>query len=186
MCHAQKNYVTPYPKESSTLKFNLLTFSVLWTTYVTTSCLSTECYGRYMSPYLMLSLCAIGDICHHSFISEFCWTIKNSCEDFYKAFHDVTQREWGFECCYFQYVHQTFCGVWTMFFPQKLTILQAILVQIQSSILSEMELYNIWSTLVWTLDSDHEISADETVIPIVHICHTQKNLEVSKATPKSN
>ncbi len=42
-----------------------LTFSVLLATYVTTSHPIPVCYRRHMSPRHILSLCSIGDICHH-------------------------------------------------------------------------------------------------------------------------
>ncbi len=38
--------------------------SVLSATYVTIPCAISVCYRWHMSPYLVLSLCAIGDICH--------------------------------------------------------------------------------------------------------------------------
>ncbi len=47
----------------------MLTFSVLSVTYIAMLHLSIECYGRHMLLYLVLSVCAINDICHHSFIS---------------------------------------------------------------------------------------------------------------------
>ncbi len=44
---------------------SLFTFSMLSATYVATSCPIFVCYRQHMSPYLVLSLCAIGDICRH-------------------------------------------------------------------------------------------------------------------------
>ncbi len=39
---------------------------VLSVTYVAIPCAISVCYWRHISPYLVLSLCAISDICHHT------------------------------------------------------------------------------------------------------------------------
>ncbi len=52
------------------LTFSVATsFSVLSATYVATSHPIPVCYWRHILPFLVLSLCAIGDIFRHSFIS---------------------------------------------------------------------------------------------------------------------
>ncbi len=100
-----------------------LTFRVLSVTYVGMSCLFPACYGWHMSPYLVLSLCAIDDICHRSFISlNFMDLLSIEARISTQLFNDIMQREWGCECCHLNDV-----------FTQKQTILLAIWVQIRSS-----------------------------------------------------
>ncbi len=87
-----------------TWKELILTFSVLSVICVATSCLSTMLWVTYLDIPCAISMCYQRHIKHRG-------------KDFYTAFDEVNvaiDREWGCECCHFQYIFRTFCGVWMM------------------------------------------------------------------------
>ncbi len=92
------------------LVLTILTFRVLLATYVAMSHPIPVCYWQHISPYLVLSLCSACSFISLNFMGLFSRDM-----DFDTAFDDVTQWEWGWDCCCFQFVYRTFCEVWTMF-----------------------------------------------------------------------
>ncbi len=80
------------------------------------------------------------------------------------------QWEWGCECCFFQFVYQTFCEVWMMFLLKN----QPFYVQFghkydRACIWDGIIYHFINFGKVWTLESDsfnHEILAGETVLGV--------------------
>ncbi len=156
-----------------------LTFSELSAIYVATSCVSTVCYGRHMSPYRVLSLCATGDICCRSYISlNFAGLLsivvrisrplsKTSRNENDEAFNTATFNMFTEHSVEFE---RRFCSKTDHFMGN----LGANTIEH----VSEMELYNILSTFEkskrWNCSFNHKILACEMVSsarssPIVHI-----------------
>ncbi len=146
-----------------------------------------------MSPSHVLSLCAISEICRHSLgylcvLSATCrrsfyhfeihGSIQHRDKDCYTVFDDITHREWGYECCCYQFVYWTFFEVWTMFLLKNWPFYGQFGCKYdRACIWDQIAYYFIKFRKVWMLESDsfnYEILAGETVLgawssPILHI-----------------